>query len=112
MDEAIDAFIFHLRVQRGLSENTIQSYSRTLLRLSSFLAGRKRSLDPASVKRDGLESFLRAALDTGLSTRSLAAMVVAIRQFFRYAVERELVDKDPTEELEIPRCRRASPIVL
>lgn len=112
MDETIDAFIFHLRVQRGLSENTIQSYSRTLLRLSSFLAGRRRTIDPASVDREGLEAFLRSALDTGLSKRSLAAMVVAIRQFFRYALEREIVTRDPTEELEIPRFQRRLPVVL
>lgn len=113
MDDAIDAFIFHMRVQRGLSDNTIQAYSRTLARLSGFLeSNRKRRLLVSQVDRESIEGFLKTALDTGISNRTLAAMVVAIRQFFRYARDTEMVDSDPTEDLEIPRFNRRLPGVL
>ncbi|NOZ00449.1 MAG: site-specific tyrosine recombinase XerD [Deltaproteobacteria bacterium] len=112
MDNAIDAFIFHLRVQRGLSDNTIAAYSRTLSRLTAFLEKGKGRVSPTDVDREAIERFLKAVLDRGLSLRSLAAMVVAIRQFFRWARETEAIGKDPTEELEIPRFTRRLPGVL
>jgi len=51
-------------------------------------------------------------LATGLAARSLAAMVVAMRQFFRYAMESGAVTTNPMEDVEIPRFQRRLPVVL
>jgi integrase/recombinase XerD len=113
MDRDIDSFLFHLRVQRGLSNHTIESYSRSLLRLAAFLAaGHGRSADPRDVRREDIERFLSVQKTRGLSSRSLAAMVVALRQFFRHLAANGAIPADPTEEVEIPRYRRRLPAVF
>ncbi len=113
MDRAVDAFLFHLKVQRGLSQNTILAYARSLSRLSGHvMATRGRDALPAVVTRDDVESFLGRRKAEGLSPRSLAATVVALRQFFAWAHENGTVREDPMEDVEIPRFQRRLPIVL
>jgi len=113
MDDLIDAFIFHLRVQRGLSQNTISAYSRTLSRLSRYLEERERkAVDVPDIGRSRIEDFLHSAFDSGLKPRSLAAMVVALRQFFNFVVEREKVENNPMDDVEMPRFKRRLPVVL
>ncbi|MBM4396049.1 MAG: tyrosine recombinase XerD [Deltaproteobacteria bacterium] len=108
MDRHVDEFVFHLRSQRGLSPNTIAAYSRTLSRLAGFL----KTDRPESVTRDDVERFVRKAQSNGLAARSLAQMVVAIRQFFRYAIEAGWIAENPTGDVEIPRYRKRLPLVL
>jgi len=113
VDRAVDAFLFHLRVQRGLSPNTIAAYSRSLSRFSGFVAGtRGRDAGPSDVRRDDVEAFMRRRKTEGLSPRSLAATVVALRQFFAWARESGAVRDDPMEDVEIPTFQRRLPVVL
>ena len=116
MDRAIDAFLFHLQAERGLSPNTLSSYSRSLARFEGYLhakSGANRpGAGPADVTRDDVERFLQRMLATGLAARSLAALVVAMRQFFRYAMEAGAVTTNPMEDVEIPRFQRRLPVVL
>ena len=116
MDRAIDAFLFHLQAERGLSPNTLSSYSRSLARFQGFLHAKsgadRPGAGPAAVTRDDVERFLQGMLAGGLAARSLAAMVVAMRQFFRYAMEAGVVASNPMEDVEIPRFQRRLPVVL
>jgi integrase/recombinase XerD len=116
MDAAVDSFLFHLRVQRGLSENTLSAYARSLTRLSGFLQSPRRATSsvygPGDVSRQDIEEFVSRLKEHGLSARSLAASMVALRQFFRWAREQGTIRDDPTEEVEIPRFTRRLPVVL
>jgi integrase/recombinase XerD len=113
MDRAVDAFLFHLKVQRGLSANTLLAYSRSLSRLSGYvMATRGRDALPADVTRDDVESFLGRRKAEGLAPRSLAAAVVAMRQFFAWAAETGALRENPMEDVEIPRFQRRLPVVL
>ncbi len=113
MDRAVDAFLFHLRVQRGLSPNTLLAYSRTLSRFSGFVV-RTRGKDAMArdVAREDVEAFLRRRKTEGLSPRSLAAATVALRQFFAWNLETGAISVDPMEDVEIPRFTRRLPVVL
>jgi integrase/recombinase XerD len=113
MDRAIDSFVFHLQVQRGLSPNTISAYSRSLLRLAAFLR-REVGADagPGDATRARVEAFLKVVHEGGLSARSLAALVVALRQFYRWAVDNGHAAADPMEDVEIPRFQRRLPVVF
>ncbi len=113
MDRWIDSFLHDLRVQRGLSPHTISAYARAAGRFVAFLEKRGSVRPGGEVSREDVEAFLRYLTDEGrLSPRSLAATVVALRQFFRHATASGVLAHDPMEDVEIPRFRRRLPVVL
>jgi integrase/recombinase XerD len=94
-------FLEYLTVEKGLSENTIDSYGRDLRRYLSFL-GEKR-LDPLKVSRKDLTSFLGRLRGLGLASSSIARNLSTIRRFHRYLISEGSSEVDPTENLETPK---------
>lgn len=111
IDRASDLFLDHLKVERNLAANTIESYSRDLTRMSRFLAGRDRH-NAVEVTAEDLLTYLLDMIDDGLSARSRARALVAIRGLFRFLVEERYLERDPTELLDAPRLGRRLPDVL
>jgi integrase/recombinase XerD len=108
--ESIDAYIDHLRVERRLAANTIESYSRDLMLLDRFALGRDRSVE--KLTRADLEAFVRAMLGEGRSPRTVARIVACVRGFYRFlAVDRRL-EANPAEDLRQPRAWPALPRFL
>ncbi len=111
LDPACDRFLAHLKVERNLSPNTIEAYSRDLTRLCRFLDD--RNVDRVDhVGPIELTDYLLALAEGGLSPRSRARALVAIRGWFRFLVGERLLDADPTETIDGPRIGRRLPDVL
>lgn len=102
-------FLDHLRVERGLADNSIAAYRRDLARFESFLADRKIAMDEISPKVIGeFQGFLRAI---GLAEPSSQRALSALRTFFRYlSHESGLID--PTVDLEKSKQSRRLPKAL
>jgi len=113
VDRTIDAFLFHLEVQRGLARNSRAAYARVLAAWRSFLASRGPD-EPSlkDIRRADVEAFLARRREDGLCPRSLAQTVVVLRQFFRWGVESGQVIDDPMQDVEIPRYTTRLPVVL
>lgn len=111
LDRACDLFLVHIKVERNLAKNTVESYSRDLTRLLNFLGARGRTSADA-VNAEDLLDYLLDMLDSGLSARSRARALVAIRGMFRFLVEDRYLERDPTEFLDAPRLARRLPTVL
>lgn len=110
-DRAVDLFLQHLKVERNLSPNTIEAYSRDLARLGRFLP--ESRLDRVGrVTQAELTDYLILLMEEGLSARSRARALVAIRGLFRFLVADRYLDVDPSETLDSPRSGRALPVVL
>ena len=110
-DRGVDLFLQHLKVERNLSPNTIEAYSRDLARLGRFLSeGQLDRLD--RVSQADLTDYLLSLVEAGLSARSRARALVALRGLFRFLVADRYLDSDPTETLDSPRIARALPVVL
>ena len=107
MDE-IERFLEHLRVEQGMSEHTLESYSRELVRLRNFLGGKPW----AKVSTEELRGYLSELLELGLSPRSVFHHLAVIRSFYRFLLLEEMVDSDPSEELEFPKLAKKLPQVL
>ncbi len=108
-DLLADQFIHHLRVERGLAENTIESYSRDLARFFRFLED--RDLSPPAVTRNDLTDYM-AALDGELSHRSLARNLSALRMFFRFLVSEGKMTQSPARLLGSPKLPLKLPNIL
>jgi integrase/recombinase XerD len=109
-DQPLRDYLDHLRVERGLSENTLAAYSRDLGKLRDFAATTGRPMVDLS-QRD-LAEFIGRLRDQGLGPRSQARAIHALRGFFRFTLREELIDTDPMENLRAPRTFRALPRYL
>ncbi|MGC4082064.1 MAG: site-specific tyrosine recombinase XerD [Vicinamibacterales bacterium] len=103
----IDAYLDHLRVERRLADLTLESYARDLRALAQFAAGESRAIE--TLDRQLLESFVRQQMATGLSPRSVARAVAAIRGFYRFLVLDRRLDHSPADDLLPPRAWPALP---
>jgi integrase/recombinase XerD len=104
---AISAFLTHVRVEKGLSANTVSAYGRDMLKFDAF--AKKRKLVLESVSRDDLVDFLADLYRQKLESRTVARHLVTLRNFFRFAQVNELITDDPSLNLESPKIRRSLP---
>jgi integrase/recombinase XerD len=111
LDTTTHVFLSYLRVEKGLSQNTILAYGRDLKRFAGFLAQRKKTKIDA-VTRDDVVDFLSDLYKLKLDSRSVSRYLVSLRAFFKYALMEELVPVDPTENLESPKIRQNLPTYL
>ena len=109
MDNLTDQFINHLRLERGLADNTIKAYSRDLTRLAQFLE--KQNLTPIAVSRDQLIEYVYILRKT-LSGSSVARNISATKMFFRFLTSEGYIKENPARLLETPRLPRRLPDVL
>ena len=103
----ISSFLTHVRVEKGLSSNTVSAYRRDLMKFNDFAMKRKLSLE--AVSRDDLVDFLAALYRQKLDSKSVARHLVTMRNFFRFAQIQDLISTDPSINLESPKIRRSLP---
>ena len=104
---AISSFLTHVKVDKGLSSNTVSAYRRDLVKFDVFAQKRKLSLE--GVSRDDLVDFLAGLYRLKLESRTVARHLVTLRNFFRFAQVHELITTDPSINLESPKIRRSLP---
>src|SRR6202790_1800952 len=103
----ISSFLTYVKVEKGLSANTVSAYRRDLVKFDVFSQKRKLSLE--SVSRDDLVDFLAGLYRMNLESRRVSRHLVTLRNFFRFAQVQELITADPTINLESPKIRRSLP---
>jgi len=111
MDFAIEGFLNWCRAERGLSENTLDGYSRDLSRLGQYLTGRGVS-GPEAVTQAVLSDWLVSLHDHGLAASSIARHRVAMRQLFKFLVDEALIPDNPSLLISAPRIPRKLPATL
>jgi integrase/recombinase XerD len=104
---SISSFLTHVKVEKGLSSNTVSAYRRDLVKFSDFAQKRKLTLE--AVSRDDLVDFLASLYRQKLESKSVARHLVSLRNFFRFAQTQELLATDPSINLESPKIRRSLP---
>jgi len=99
-----------LLVERGLAAHSVSSYRNDLRAFGVWLAG--KGLDAPGCERADLRRYISELRGRGLSARSAARALAAIRGLYRYLLERNETQQDPTLELETPKLMRALPYFL
>ncbi len=116
IERAVADYLAHLGIERGLADNTLQSYRRDLRRYAGFLEAAGR-VDPADIAVQDVADFT-AALRTGdddhrpLGTSSVARTIVAVRGFHRFLLREQLVAVDVTDDVKPPRPTSRLPKAL
>ena len=110
IDAHVTSFLDHLRVERRLAALTTESYARDLGALGAFAKKAKRTL--LKLDRHDLERFVRDEITRGMSPRSVAREVAAIRGFYRFLVIERHLEHSPADDLQPPRAWPALPTFL
>jgi integrase/recombinase XerD len=106
----VDVFLDYARVEKGLAANSIESYGRDLRKFAIYLRGAGLRLE--KVKREHVRKFLESLYRQGLSARSAARHLAAIRHFFQFLVKEGKVAADPAHEVEAPHLSHSLPKYL
>lgn len=106
----IRAFVNYLRVDKGLSANTVESYKRDMEKFSKLIA--ERQLGLKGIGRRDVVDFLASLYHRGLDSRSVARHLATLRHFFRFAMTEGLITEDPAMTIESPKMVQALPQFL
>lgn len=109
-EQLLNDFQAYLRLERGLTDNTLLGYSVDVGHLFNFLD--ERSLTVETVSEDDLHTFICDFNATGVATRTSARLTAGIRAFFRFLCLEGYLENNPTDLIESPRLEQHLPDVL
>lgn len=111
-DLHIKHFGHYLKLERSLSENSIEAYLHDVVKLKQFMEMTHPKISPLSVGSKHLQGFLEYINELGMSAYSQARILSGIKGFYKYLIFEELIEKDPTELIEGPKIGRKLPDTL
>jgi tyrosine recombinase XerD len=94
-------FLDYLAVEKGLAKNSLSAYRTDLKHYGHWLADQKNDLE--TVQRIHVTRYFQALRSAGISARSVARALAAIRGLFRFLVAEKHLKHDPTENIENPK---------
>ncbi len=110
IDDSIADYLAHLALERNLSPRTRDSYGRDLRQFADWMSAEQLGLD--GVDRAAIRNYLGSRRDAGLSARSAARALSAIRGFFRFLVRTGAAAAEPTADIQSPSLWRTVPHAL
>ncbi len=108
----LNGFKVYLKLERSLSENSIEAYIRDIEKLYQFLSMDGQAISPTEVKLQHLRKFLEYLNELGLQATSQARIISGIKSFYKYLLMEDEMKESPAELLEAPRTSRKLPDVL
>jgi len=111
-DFQIKQFQNYLKLERALSENSVDAYIRDAVKLKQFVENYNVPVNPTSVTLIHLTDFIEMLVELGMSAYSQARIISGIKAFYKYLLFEGVIDNDPTMLLEAPRLGRKLPDTL
>ena len=108
----IRAFESYLKLERGLSANSVEAYLRDVQKLQSYFDTEKNGIAPDKVSIDDLHRFVIWAAELGMRPSSQARMISGIKALYKYLLLSNSIEDDPSELLEAPKIGRKLPDTL
>ena len=110
-DYAIKDFEHYLRIERGLSENSIVSYILDIERLLRFLENQSSTATPLSIEKETVQQFIFETAKL-VNPRSQSRIISGLKSFFNYLVFENYRETNPMELVESPKIGRKLPDTL
>jgi len=107
----LDEYMAYLAFERGLSKNTLSSYSHDILAFLEYLE-QKGEIDKGAISSTHITDWLHASRLKGIGPRTNARRLSAIRGFFDFLVREGVLPRSPVEMIETPRLGLHLPNVL
>jgi len=110
VDRHIEAFLEMMAAERGAARNTLAAYEADLAGFAAFAATRGEA--PGASGQDTVQAFMASLAASGLSARTQARRLSALRQFHRFLLRENRRPDDPTRLIDAPRLPRPLPKYL
>jgi integrase/recombinase XerD len=101
-----------LRLEKSLSDNSVEAYLHDVEKLTSYLQAVKHLVTPAELELKDLQEFVKWIGELGMTATSQARIISGIRAFYKYCLLEQISQTDPSTLLEAPKTRRKLPDVL
>ncbi|WP_268034305.1 site-specific tyrosine recombinase XerD [Algoriphagus sp. PAP.12] len=108
----IKKFRHYLKLERSLSQNSIEAYCSDTEKLGRFMEKEFPEVSPLEASTDQLRDFIRKLGELEISDFTLARIISGVKAFYKFLMYEELIDKDPAQLLEAPRLGRKLPDTL
>ena len=106
-EKQVEDFIYYLQAERGLSENTVESYKHDVL---SFIAETKKGIK--NINKKDIQKYMDSLSDSGISTPTIARKMSSLRMLFLFLIGENLIDKNPIANIESPKMEKKLPQFL
>ena len=108
----INQFLDYLRYERNASPLSVQTYEESLREFESYVTFRDNDLSISSVDTDLIRDWMESLMDKGHSASTINKNLSALRSFYRFALKRGLVKKDPAHAVTGPKKSKPLPQFL
>ena len=108
---AIKDYKHYLKIERGLSNNSIVSYVRDVQKLMLYLEEHNMTMSPIKIDKDIIQSFIYEA-SKSINARSQSRLISGLRSFFSYLVFEDYRQTNPLDHIESPKTGRKLPDTL
>ena len=106
--QALEDFRMYLKIERGLSENSIENYTLDILAIKNFLIEKNIDLSPLDCNEETIKSFIYETAKI-FSPNTQARRIAGLRSFFDYLIFEKYRDSNPTDLIEPPKLGRRLP---
>lgn len=106
----IKHFVSYLKIEKGMSENSIFAYQADVRKLMNF--AQTIPVEPEKISIGDLKYFVASLCDVGISARSQARIISGIKQFYQFLILEDTIQSNPSELLEMPNIGQKLPEVL
>ena len=110
--QVLDEFLNSLKVEKGLSHNTLESYQRDLFKYFDFVEKKYPNRNFFSLDKAAVLAFLVTLHQQKLSSKSIARNLVTLRVFYKFLLSQRYMDVNPVHDIESPKVWRTLPEVL
>jgi integrase/recombinase XerD len=108
----IKDFRNYLKLERSLSENTLEAYERDVFKLAQYLDMTGKKVSPLTLTSKNLKDFVEYINELGASPFSQARILSGIKSFYKYLLFEDLIKQDPTALIDGPKLGRKLPDTL
>ena len=108
---ALQDYQFFLKIEKGLAQNSIDSYARDVKKLISYLDENDITISPLLIHQEAIQEFVYAA-SKQINARSQARLISGLRNFFDYLIFEDYRKENPTDLIESPKIGRKLPDTL
>ena len=108
----VDLFLDYLKLERNYSPATVKHYRDDLKEFERFFQELDSQLSWETIDSDIVRRWMEAMMDRGNAASSVNRRLSALRSFYRYALRRNLIEKDPVHGIQGPKRKRPLPQFL
>ena len=105
----VEQFLNYLRYERNRSELTVQRYEKALRTFEAYFENKEGQLSWESIDSDLIRDWMESMMDNGAMASTVNNCLSAVRSFYRFALSRKLVTKDPAHMVKGPKKEKPLP---